>query len=929
LTFLKSVQQMHPRIRQRATSVPKLQHAVRSPLSASVAAFVGVALLATGQFATAVDGTWTQATGGTQQWATAGNWLNGIIADGADGNAVFNVNLVADQAIQVGAGGRTIGNVFFRDTTISVPDGGFNLGVSGDGAVTLQVASGRALIGVSALSTGKKLSAVAPLVNSSGILKIGAGQLSIRANSPGLTGDFVAAGGLTDTRSFLTAITALQVVGGATFTLDFASNSGTNVTNLVNAAAPLTLGGQVAAPLADIPPSLPPIFNSQITGNATLTMTGKLASANSQSFASTTLGSGIHTVNITNGGAGSSATLNLGTISRSVAASVNFVPSGAGTSTVTTKTLNGSGTILGGWAIVGGNTWAVSASDGINPGAVSGLASFSNDIWGAGADTDVIAGIAGASGETNSVRFNTLAANTVTLTGASSIASGGILNTAAVGANLSTITGGSLTSGTNELVVHQTNNVANGTLRIESSLTDNGGAVALTKEGAGILTLAGASANTHTGVTTVASGVLQLGKTAGVDAIGGDLVITGSAALHLLAAEQIPNTATITFTGTSGDSVSIQTGQETVANVIVNPIAQTGQFIMRNNFTITGTGTVQNGILGVASAHVATVNAINMTTPNAIVRIAASGGASTLTVGAGGITAAGGEIQVKFNGNAWDGKLVLGGDFTATGNVSFTNAGYTGANVNAIDLTGDRVFNIAAGTTTTVQPDIIGVGGLTKTGGGNLTLTNLSTTSYTGATTVNAGTLLVNGAITGTSQVDIAGTLGGTGSVTPVSAGDVNLLAGGSLAPGASAGVLTVNLAGGAELDLTAGIAPASSAALKFELGAVGASDKIVVSGGALNIGAGLLGFGDFAFSTLAGFDPAGTYTLFDGSIPIVGTLGAATTGLVSGQMFEIQFADNNNDLVLAAVPEPGAATLGLASVALLSLRRRRASARC
>jgi hypothetical protein len=187
----------------------------------------------------------------------------------------------------------------------------------------------------------------------------------------------------------------------------------------------------------------------------------------------------------------------------------------------------------------------------------------------------------------------------------------------------------------------------------------------------------------------------------------------------------------------------------------------------------------------------------------------------------------------------------------------------------------------------------------------------------------------VNGSLSGTSGVDIAstGTLGGTGSITPVAGGDVNLLAGGGLAPGASAGTLTINLSGGGELDLSAGIASAGSGALRFELATVPASDKITLSGGALNIGLGSLDFGDFAFSTLSGFDTGGTYTLFDGSVPIVGTLGGITTGLINGQMFQLQLADSNNDLVLASVPEPAAAVVSIAAFGLLALRRRRTAA--
>ena len=81
---------------------------------------------------------------------------------------------------------------------------------------------------------------------------------------------------------------------------------------------------------------------------------------------------------------------------------------------------------------------------------------------------------------------------------------------------------------------------------------------------------------------------------------------------------------------------------------------------------------------------------------------------------------------------------------------------------------------------------ITGDGSLTLTGGGTLDLSGDNT--YTGPTTIDEGTLKVNGSITSDVTVDDGGILGGSGQI----GGDVTVANGGVVGPGNSPGLLTV-----------------------------------------------------------------------------------------------------------------------------------------
>lgn len=251
-----------------------------------------------------------------------------------------------------------------------------------------------------------------------------------------------------------------------------------------------------------------------ISGNVTTTSGSDLTgvantSTTSQTFANTFVTAGNSTVSV-DANSGSGTVLNLNAITRRTGASVNFVlPSGAQGSSngIFTNTVNGSNGILGGYATVGGSSWAVSGAAGTTAGNITALSSYGTDYASAGSATNFDATASGAFTNTavNSMRFNTAAPVAVSLNGATTVSSGGILVSAAVGANASSISGGtSLTSGNGtDLIVHQNN--AAGAFTIGTKIT---GAIGLTKSGVGELILAGD--NDYTGGTYINGGKVTL-----------------------------------------------------------------------------------------------------------------------------------------------------------------------------------------------------------------------------------------------------------------------------------------------------------------------------------------------------------------------------------------------------------------------------------
>lgn len=318
-----------------------------------------------------------------------------------------------------------------------------------------------------------------------------------------------------------------------------------------------------------------------------------------------------------------------------------------------------------------------------------------------------------------------------------------------------------------------------------------------------------------------------------------------------------------------------------------------------------------------------------------------------------GASDAAGMITISSTGNSWGHTKIFGsttriGATNALPTTALLSVGTNGVGATIFDLNGfnQRVaglsqINNTAGTITnngsanstlTVDSlsdqtfsgsltDGIGTVSLVKEGAFTQTLTAMST--YTGTTTVNSGTLLVTGSLTGSATaVNNGGTFGGTGTVAAVT---VN--AGGNFSPGLpnQIGFLSTNnltLASNAtftlEIDTNAQSADFVNISGDFTL-AIGTAPSLFVT----DLNSVELPLGTtLPIASYTGIWNNGLFTV--NGVPIVDDIGSFALGL---NKFAIDYNFQGNTVALVVVPEPSTAALAFGAFAgILGLRRRRRS---
>lgn len=934
------------------------RHRPSKSLGRFFATFVSASILVAPS-AWAANGSWDNG-GADNNWQTATNWTSDVLLGTTSGFA----NADTATFSTTGSGSINLGNlVNIQNINLGAFNGNANAFTIGDADDTLNLTTAGAITMGTGVTNTQQIGVSGTTIN----LANGATQAYSFVNNSGTSAAKLnVAGNIVGNSSAITTLT-LTGLNGGTVSGDISNGSG-------GGTVALTKSGLGAWTLTG---------TNTYTGNTTINggtidlggggSTGSLSGGvltlgistnihggtlnytrtgtNTQTFSGTTLAAGASAVNA----AVSTGTVKLTAITRQFGGTINFT----GPGTITTSSANTNG-ILSGWATVNGTDWAVANGANSAITAYSGYTASTAGTTAPGTTSNVDFQASNSTAwntqTINSVRFNTAAATTLTVGSgqALTVASGGILVTSAVGNNATTITGGTLTGGgTGELIITQ-NNTSN-SLIIDSVIVGSSATDGLTKTGAGTLVLNGA--NTYLGRTYVTGGTVKLGSatafgdaastaaitfatgsTLDFNGIAPTLVgrtinffgsgITNSSATAVNftnnwvgigvtvpgAVNAVDGVGDITFSGSINSGRLVKNGSNTLT--ITGANTNTGTTLVANSGTvILNSATADGALRGIdLYGNVLTVNGGTVQLgANDQIRNAAD-------VSTGGVAVYGGTFDINSKNETINGLQIGSTDGATAGNVISTGGAGTLTITGGSASTAFGVNSIHA-TNGTVSAKLAGTGAtFTKTTAQTVTLSGANT--YTGATSVNAGTLSVTGSLASGSAVGVASgaTLRGTGTI----GGATTIASGGIVAAGINAstiGTLTFNstLAG-------------SGSTFSLKLNSTAGTFDLITAAGAVTLGSSTLSLIDIGSGAWTGTTSA--FSIVHGS-SITGVFLGLSNGAtvnVGSNIFTLNYGASDVTLTfVSAIPEPATYATILGALALGGVvwsRRRRSAVR-
>jgi autotransporter-associated beta strand protein len=144
----------------------------------------GACLVLFSESAYSANGTWTNNAHGN--WSDSFNWLDGIVADGADFTATLGDYITVNRTNTLD-GARTIGNITAADTSNDYI-------ITGASTLTLETSSGTPTISI---PSGRTLSVYCPIAGTNGLYKNATGTLILTGNNSYSGGTIVTGGIIT------------------------------------------------------------------------------------------------------------------------------------------------------------------------------------------------------------------------------------------------------------------------------------------------------------------------------------------------------------------------------------------------------------------------------------------------------------------------------------------------------------------------------------------------------------------------------------------------------------------------------------------------------------------------------------------------------------------------------------------------------------